>query len=179
MCHSPTHDPITKDCCQQDTDPFASVSNTVPILFQYSLAINLALESQFALVHTMTLLTAVIRSVAKFVDHYGSENVSLLAKRGQQISSQEKIKGVTHLALKAHQRLFGSMGIVSKYTCNLFTILQAQISRLSYTNGLLLCKIYEGSSSKYGTSKDQGPTIAFNVQNSREEWIGESLEAIA
>lgn len=38
----------------------------------------------------------------------------------------------------------------------------------------MFCKIYEGSPSKYGTSRNQGPTIAFNVRNSRGEWIGKS-----
>ncbi len=78
MRHSPTHEPINDDNCQHDTDPFASVSGTVPILLQYSLAVNLALGSQCALVHAMTPSAAVIGSVAEFVDHHASENVSLL-----------------------------------------------------------------------------------------------------
>ena len=79
-----------------------------------------------------------------------------------------------NLALKVHQRLFGSMENVSKYTCNLVTILHRKMSKLSHVNGLRLCKIYESSPSRYGNSKDQGPTIAFNVCNSRGEWIGKS-----
>ena len=78
------------------------------------------------------------------------------------------------MALQAHQRLFGSMENVSKHTCNLITILHQKMSTLSHANGLPLCKIYEGSPSKYGTSRDQGPTIAFNVRNSSGEWIGKS-----
>ena len=78
------------------------------------------------------------------------------------------------LALKVHQRLFGSMENVSKHTSNLITILYDRMSRLSHANGLLVCNIYEGVSSRYGTSKDQGPTIAFNVRNSSGEWIGKS-----
>ena len=78
------------------------------------------------------------------------------------------------LALKAHQRLFGCMENISKHTYNLITILHQKMSRLSHANGLPLCKIYEGSPSKYGTSRDQGPTIAFNVRDSRGEWIGKS-----
>ena len=79
-----------------------------------------------------------------------------------------------NVALKTHQRLFGSMENVTKHTCNLIMILYQGMSRLSHANGLLLCKIYEGSPSRYGTSKDQGPTIAFNVRNSRGNWIGKS-----
>ena len=79
-----------------------------------------------------------------------------------------------NLALKTHQRLFGSMEDVSQYTCNLISILHEKMSRLFHSNGRLVCKIYEGSPHKYGTSEDQGPTIAFNVQNSRGEWVGKS-----
>lgn len=78
------------------------------------------------------------------------------------------------LALKAHQRLFGSMENISKHTCNLIAILYDKLSRLSHANGLLVCKIYEGVPSRYGTSRDQGPTIAFNVRDSSGEWIGKS-----
>ena len=76
-----------------------------------------------------------------------------------------------NLALKTHQRLFGSTENVSKHTCNLISILHEKMSRLFHSNGRLVCKIYEGSPRKYGNSKDQGPTIAFNVQNSRGEWV--------
>ena len=78
------------------------------------------------------------------------------------------------VALKVHQRLFGSMENVSKYTSNLITRLHRKMSKLSHANCLHLCKIYESSPSRYGNSKDQGPTIAFNVRNSRGEWIGKS-----
>ena len=79
-----------------------------------------------------------------------------------------------NLALKAHQRLFGSMENVSKHTCNLTTILHSKMSTLLHANGLQVCTIYEGSPSKYGNSRDQGPIIAFNLRNSRGEWIGKS-----
>ena len=79
-----------------------------------------------------------------------------------------------NLALKTHQRLFGSMENVSKHTCNLISILHEKMSRLSHSNGRLVCKIYEGSPHKYGFSKDQGPTIAFNVRSSRGTWVGKS-----
>ncbi len=79
-----------------------------------------------------------------------------------------------NVALKVHQRLFGSMENVTKHCRNLITILYERMSRLSHANGLLLCKIYEGYPSNYGTSSKQGPTIAFNVRNSVGEWIGKS-----
>lgn len=79
-----------------------------------------------------------------------------------------------NLALKTHRKLYGSMENVSKHTCNLVTPLHQKLSRLSHANGLPLCKIYESSPSKYGSSSEQGPTIAFNVRNSAGEWIGKS-----
>ena len=78
------------------------------------------------------------------------------------------------LALNVHQRLFGSMDNVSRHTCNLITILHHKMSTLSHANGLPLCKIYEDSPSRYGNGRDQGPTITFNVRNSRGEWVGKS-----
>ena len=78
------------------------------------------------------------------------------------------------LALKAHQKLFGSMENISKHTCNLIATFYDRMSRLTHGNGLLVCRIYEGAPSKYSTSEDQGPTIAFNVRDSSGEWIGKS-----
>ena len=78
------------------------------------------------------------------------------------------------LALRTHRRLFSSMENVSKHTGNLITLLYQRLSRLSHANGLLLCKIHESSPSKYGTSSDQGPTIAFNIRTSRGDWIGKT-----
>ena len=78
------------------------------------------------------------------------------------------------IALEIHQRLFGSMGNVSKHTCKLSKILHEQMSALLHANGLPVCHIYKGELSEYGDAKSQGPTIAFNVVNSRGEWIGKS-----
>lgn len=78
------------------------------------------------------------------------------------------------LALTAHRRIFSSMDNISRHTCNLIATLHQEMSALSHTNGLPLCKIYESSPSRYGNSKLQGPTIAFNIRNSRGDWIGKS-----
>lgn len=79
-----------------------------------------------------------------------------------------------NLALKVHQRLFGSMGNVSQHTCNLITTLHEKMSSLIHANGLPAFTIYETSPSNYGTSEAQGPTIAFNVRTSDGDWIGKS-----
>ena len=80
MCHSPSHEPIDDDYCQHDTNPFACVASTISILLQYSLAVNLALRSQCALVETVTSSIAVVRSLTEFIDHHASENVRLLGE---------------------------------------------------------------------------------------------------
>ena len=94
MRHSPPHDPINEDDGQHDTGPFARVSSPVPILLQYSLAINLALSRQCTLVHTVASFAAVILSVAEFVDHHASKDVRLL--RGVR-SSQSEDTRLTHI----------------------------------------------------------------------------------
>lgn len=78
------------------------------------------------------------------------------------------------VALRMHLKLFGSMANVSLHTCRLTKTLYAQLSKLSHANGVLVCQIYESQNSRYGDSRTQGPTIAFNVRNSKGEWIGKS-----
>ena len=79
------------------------------------------------------------------------------------------------IALETHGRLFGSMANVSKHTCILGKSLYRRMSNLAHANGRPVCRIYKGSSSEYGDSKSQGPTVAFNVLTSRGEWIGKSV----
>ena len=77
-------------------------------------------------------------------------------------------------ALKIHHRLYTSMDHVSQHTTNLVKILYDALSTLSHANGVSLCTIYQGEDSKYGDSKTQGPTIAFNIQDCTGHWIGKS-----
>ena len=84
------------------------------------------------------------------------------------------------IALETHQRLFGSMANVSKHTCILSNLLYRRMSSLAHANGQPVCQIYKGTSSEYGDSESQGPTVAFNVLTSRGEWIGKSdFESLA
>ena len=78
------------------------------------------------------------------------------------------------IALEIHQSLFGSMENVSKHTCILSKMLYRRMSNLAHANGRPVCQIYKGTSSEYGESESQGPTVAFNVLTSRGEWIGKS-----
>ena len=77
-------------------------------------------------------------------------------------------------AFKVHRMLFGSMTSVTKHTCSLIEHLYAAMASLVHTGGLPVCHIYKASSSRYGDSKTQGPTISFNIRNSKGDWIGKS-----
>lgn len=84
------------------------------------------------------------------------------------------------IALRVHKQLYGSMANVSSHAGNLANTLYEAMSRLSHANGLSVCQIYKSQHSRYGESKTQGPTIAFNVRSSDGKWIGKSdLEALA
>ena len=78
MRHGPSHEPIDDNDRQHDTDPFARVAGTVPILLQYGFPVDFALRGQCALVEAVTPSVAVIGSLTEFVDHHASENVGLL-----------------------------------------------------------------------------------------------------
>ena len=77
-------------------------------------------------------------------------------------------------AFKVHRMLFGSMTNVAKHTRTLIKTLYDTMSALSHIDGFALYDIYKDDSSQYGDSKTQGPTIAFNVRDSRAKWIGKS-----
>lgn len=77
-------------------------------------------------------------------------------------------------ALKIHCKLYTSMDHISRHTAHLSKILYDGLSTLSHTNGTPLCTIYQDRYSIYGDSNTQGPTIAFNIQDSRRRWVGKS-----
>ena len=77
-------------------------------------------------------------------------------------------------ALKIHSRLYGSMEHVSHHTSHLAKMLYDRLTSLSHANGSPLCCVYRGTNSRYGDSMTQGPTIAFNLQDSNGVWINKS-----
>ena len=77
-------------------------------------------------------------------------------------------------ALQVQQKLYSDMASVSQHTCRLSKYLYDSMSKLSHANGVALCRIYKDPSSRYGDSKTQGPTVAFNIQTSAHEWIKKS-----
>lgn len=79
------------------------------------------------------------------------------------------------IALRVHQRMYGTMDNVSRHTSHLTKLLYHQLSSLSHANGITLCHIHrDPTKSEYGDSKTQGPIIAFNIRDSNADWIGKS-----
>lgn len=77
-------------------------------------------------------------------------------------------------ALDVHAETFGTMTNVSEHTCALAAHTYLRLQALRHANGRQVCIIYKDEGSKYGDSVTQGPTIAFNIQNSEGSWIGKS-----
>ena len=85
-------------------------------------------------------------------------------------------------ALEVHKRLYRSMTRISQHTSYLIKLLYKETSALTYVNGESVCKIYRDTSSTYGDSRSQGPTISLNVKTGHGYWVGKSQceqEAIA
>ncbi|KAF4762189.1 hypothetical protein HAV15_006652 [Penicillium sp. str.  len=74
-------------------------------------------------------------------------------------------------ALDTHKRLFGSMANISAHTSFLAKQVYEKLSSLAHFNERKVCQIYQSHTSSYGNSHAQGPIIAFNLCNSRGEWV--------
>lgn len=77
-------------------------------------------------------------------------------------------------AMEIHQKLYGSMDLISQHTCTLAKVLHDELSQLSHASGVPVCTIYKHPASEYGDKKTQGPTIAFNLKDSSGAWVGKS-----
>ena len=74
-------------------------------------------------------------------------------------------------ALTTHAEIFGSMANVSQYTSGLALDLYQRLANLRHWNNHPLCVIYKDPSARYGQPDTQGPTVAFNLQNSSGGWV--------
>ncbi|KAJ5467487.1 Aminotransferaseclass V/Cysteine desulfurase [Penicillium sp. IBT 31633x] len=74
-------------------------------------------------------------------------------------------------ALDTHERLYGSMANISAHTGFLAKQVYDRLSSLAHFNEKKVCQIYQSKDSAYGNPQTQGPIIAFNLCNSRGEWI--------
>ena len=73
-------------------------------------------------------------------------------------------------ALDTHKRLFGSMTNISAHTSFLAKKLYDRLSVLTHWNETHVCQIYQ-QNAVYGCPTTQGPILAFNLRNSKGEWI--------
>ncbi|KAK5109735.1 hypothetical protein LTR62_006575 [Meristemomyces frigidus] len=85
-------------------------------------------------------------------------------------------------AMKVHKELFGTLTRTSMHTADLARRLHDGLVKLRHANGELVCSAYKHSTSSYNDPATQGPTMAFNLKDSRGKWISttevEKLAAI-
>lgn len=83
-------------------------------------------------------------------------------------------------AFDTHKRLYGSMANISRHTRFLAKRLAGRLASLTHYNGVQVCQLYSSPSADYADPSTQGPIIAFNLRNSRGEWVGKSeVEKVA
>lgn len=84
-------------------------------------------------------------------------------------------------AIDVHLRLYGSMDNISRYVTNLALQLYQSLRQLQHANGRPVCHIYTDNDGRdFGDPNKQGPTIAFNVINSKGYYVPYSdVERIA
>jgi molybdenum cofactor sulfurtransferase len=73
--------------------------------------------------------------------------------------------------MTVHEEIYGSMANISRYTARLSKQLFEALSGLRHDNGQKMCHIYKDPASTYGDSETQGASIAFNLLDSKGEWI--------
>jgi molybdenum cofactor sulfurtransferase len=74
-------------------------------------------------------------------------------------------------AMTVHEEIYGSMANISRHTARLSKYLYDALTALRHDSGQTMCHIYKDPASTYGDSITQGASIAFNLQDSRGEWI--------
>ncbi|MCJ1244152.1 hypothetical protein MMC30_001350 [Trapelia coarctata] len=77
-------------------------------------------------------------------------------------------------ALDVHENIYGSMDSISRHTAGLAKVMYDELASLRHASGVTVCEIYKDKGSIYGDSKTQGPTIAFNIRDSRGNWVGKT-----
>ncbi|KUM62355.1 hypothetical protein ACN42_g4753 [Penicillium freii] len=82
----------------------------------------------------------------------------------------DAVSGIIALdaAIDTHERLYGSMANISAHTRFLAKRVYDRLSALMHFNDKKVYRIYQ---SDYGNQALQGPIIAFNLRNSRGEWV--------
>ncbi|KAF7563488.1 hypothetical protein G7046_g642 [Stylonectria norvegica] len=74
------------------------------------------------------------------------------------------------MALKSHQRLFGSMDQVCSHTSYLTQRLLMGLRRLHHANGRPVCTLYTETTDD-AEALGTGPVVSFNIRNSAGAWV--------
>ncbi|KAL2271212.1 hypothetical protein VTJ83DRAFT_583 [Remersonia thermophila] len=74
-------------------------------------------------------------------------------------------------AMDVHARLFGSMRAVAAHTAFLGRRLHRGLAALRHANGEPVCELYSPDPDAARDGLGSGPVIAFNIRNSRREWV--------
>ena len=74
-------------------------------------------------------------------------------------------------ALSVHHNLFGTLERISEHTSFLAERLYSSLQSLRHRNDEPVCQIYKDSASTYGNRTTQGPVVAFNLRNSKGQWV--------
>ncbi|KAK4541603.1 hypothetical protein LTR36_007900 [Oleoguttula mirabilis] len=74
-------------------------------------------------------------------------------------------------ALQTHEELFGSLDRVSAHTARLAEELYQRLTSLNHANGRPVCMVYKHARAIYGNVNTQGPIVAFNLCDSRGNWV--------
>lgn len=74
-------------------------------------------------------------------------------------------------ALDVHRRLYGSMENISQHVMALTQQICKALVSLRHGNGQAVCHIHDNLALNSDHGKKQGPVIAFNLRNSRGEWV--------
>ena len=74
-------------------------------------------------------------------------------------------------AISVHEQLYGGSKQSSAHASFLAHSLYQKLSSLKHSNGHPICEIYKDPASCYSNKRSQGPIIAFNLRDSRGNWI--------
>ncbi|KAJ2989117.1 hypothetical protein NUW58_g3632 [Xylaria curta] len=74
-------------------------------------------------------------------------------------------------ALRAHQKLYGSMSDVSSHTSFLANKLYRGLARIRHGNGEPVCIMYSVSPDDAKTGYGSGPVVAFNLRGHQGAWV--------
>ncbi|OJJ40892.1 hypothetical protein ASPWEDRAFT_124227 [Aspergillus wentii DTO 134E9] len=77
-------------------------------------------------------------------------------------------------AFRTHERLYGSMVNISSHTRFLAKRVHDRLASLTHFNNMKVCQMYKAPGSIYEDPSTQGGIVAFNIRNSKGEWIGKS-----